>query len=389
MGLREIIFRPSVFKDESKLDIHYVPPRLPHREEQLKQLLALFSSVLINPGSKACRAVLLGSTGTGKTAVALKLGEVMAEEARRIKVNLRYVYLNTRVLKDGREVLNSVLTALIPSFPRRGLSYVDMLKALWHCLEQGDLQLILTLDEAHYLMARQVKDVVYDLSRIHEQFRGAKRLHLILISRDESFLESLDKASQSTFKASIVRFNKYGMEELYDIVSERVEEAFQPNAVSREVIRMIADLASPWGDARYALELAWRAGKYADVEGLDQVLLEHVRKAKAEIHPEIRREELYALSLHQRLLLLAVARYFKRVEQAYASFEALMKDYRLICEEYEVKPSDEVVEDLYALHSQGLIVIKEGQVGLLDAPASMLEQALVELLNTGRLRWPA
>ncbi|MEM4700021.1 MAG: cell division control protein Cdc6, partial [Candidatus Nezhaarchaeales archaeon] len=68
MELREVVFKPSVFKDEGKLDIHYVPPRLPHREEQLRQLLALFSSVLTAPGSKACRALLIGGTGTGKTA---------------------------------------------------------------------------------------------------------------------------------------------------------------------------------------------------------------------------------------------------------------------------------------------------------------------------------
>ncbi|RLF15542.1 MAG: hypothetical protein DRJ97_03645 [Thermoprotei archaeon] len=382
MNLREVIFRPSVFKDEGKLDIHYVPPRLPHREDQLRYLLTLFRSVIVSPGSKTCKAVLLGPTGTGKTAVALKLGEVMAEEARKTKVNLRYVYVNTRVLKDGREVLGSVLTAIIPSFPRRGLSYVDLLKALWHCLEQNDLQLILTLDEVHYLVTRQGKDLIYDLTRLHEQFKGARRLHLILISRDDTFLSLLDSAAQSPLKADIVRFNKYSSSELYDIVSDRVEEAFQPNAVSSQVVSMVADLAAPWGDARYALELIWRAGKYADLEGAEQVSLEHVRKAKAEIHPEVRREELYALTLHQRLLLLAIARYFKRVERAYASPMEVLQDYRLACEEYEVKPKEDLEEDLAALHSQGLIAVKDGLIGLLDAPASMIESALVELLNT-------
>ena len=87
--LREVVFKPSVFRDEGKLDIHYVPPRLPHREDQLRQLAALFSSVLTSPGSRMCRALLVGGTGTGKTAVALKLGEVMAEEARKRRINLR------------------------------------------------------------------------------------------------------------------------------------------------------------------------------------------------------------------------------------------------------------------------------------------------------------
>ena len=388
MELREVVFKPSVFKDEEKLDIHYVPPRLPHRENQLRQLAALFSSVLTAPGSRACRALLVGGTGTGKTAVALKLGEVMAEEARKRRINLRYVYVNSRVLKDGREVLNAVLTALVPSFPRRGLGYVDLLKALWQCLEQGDLQLVVTLDEAHYLLARQAKEVIYDLLRVHEQFRGVKRVHVALISRDEGFLQALDKATQSTLKASVVRFPKYGAGQLYDIVKARVEEAFHEGAVGDEVVRMVADLASPWGDARYALELLWRAGKYADVEGVDQVSLEHVRKAKADTHPEVRRESLYALTLHQRLLLLAIARFFKRVEKAYASLSELRREYELACEEYGVEAKERLDEDVEALHGQGLVGLKEGLVGLLDAPAYMVERAVEELLATGRLRWP-
>lgn len=388
MELREVVFRPSVFKDEGKLDIHYVPPRLPHREEQLRQLMALFSSVLTAPGSKACRALLIGGTGTGKTAVALKLGEVMAEEARRRRVNLRYVYVNSRVLKDGREVLNAVLSALIPSLPRRGLGYVDLLKSLWQCLEQGDVQLILTLDEAHYLLTRHVREVIYDLLRIHEQFRGAKRVHLILISRDQSFLEGLDKATQSTLRASLVYFSKYGAEELYDILNYRAEEAFHEGTVSKEVVRMVADLAAPLGDARYALELLWRAGKYADLEGSDVVGLEHVRRAKADTHPEIRREGLYALTLHQRLLLLAISRFFKRVEKAYASPEEIWGEYKLVCEEYGVSAKEKLGEDLEILDGQGLIVLKGGLVGLLDAPAYMMERAVEELLETGKIsRW--
>ncbi|MEM4699844.1 MAG: hypothetical protein QXT74_02700, partial [Candidatus Nezhaarchaeales archaeon] len=319
---------------------------------------------------------------------ALKLGEVVAEEARRRHVNLRYVYVNSRVLKDGREVLNAVLGALIPSLPRRGLSYVELLKALWQCLEQGNMQLILTLDEAHYLLTRYVREVIYDLLRIHEQFRGAKRVHLILISRDQSFLEALDKATQSLLRANLVYFSKYTAEELYDILSLRVEEAFHEGAVSEEVIKMVADLAAPLGDARYALELLWRAGKYADVEGGDQVSLEHVRKAKADTHPEIRREGLYALTLHQRLLLLAVSRFFKRVERAYAPREEIWSEYKLVCEEYGVNAKEKVEEDLEILSGQGLVVLKDGSVGLLDAPAYMIEKAVRELLETGRLsRW--
>lgn len=318
----------------------------------------------MNPGAKACRTLLIGPTGVGKTAVALKLGEIMAEEARKNKVNLRYLYLNCRILKDENEILFSILSALLPSFPRKGLGYVDLLRTLWQYLEQKNLQLMLTLDEAHYLAAKRVRDVIYDLSRIHEQFSGPRRLHLMLISRDERVLDALDVATSSMFKANVVRFSKYSASQLYDIVKARVEEAFHSNTVGHEVITMVADIAEPSGDARYAIELIWRAGKHADFEGLDQVSLEHVRMAKAEIHPEVKREALYALNLPQRLLLLAIARYFRKEERAYVSKEAIEGEYRLICEEFDVPPSNDIVEDLQNLYGQGLIVLKEGGGGL-------------------------
>jgi Cdc6-like AAA superfamily ATPase len=102
----------------------------------------------------------------------------------------------------------------------------------------------------------------------------------------------------------------------------------------------------------------------------------------------VRREGLYALTLHQRLLLLAIARFFKRVERAYAPLEELRGEYEAACEEYGVEAEGGLKEDVEALHSQGLVTLKGGLVGLLDAPAYMVERAVEELLATGRLRWP-
>ena len=59
--------RQSVFKDESKLDINYIPQKLPHRETQHRLLMEFFNFILHCPEKMAQRVILTGDVGTGKT----------------------------------------------------------------------------------------------------------------------------------------------------------------------------------------------------------------------------------------------------------------------------------------------------------------------------------
>jgi hypothetical protein len=47
----------SVFKDETKLDINYVPYKLPHRETELRLLMEFFSFALQSPEKMAQRVM--------------------------------------------------------------------------------------------------------------------------------------------------------------------------------------------------------------------------------------------------------------------------------------------------------------------------------------------
>ena len=64
----------SIFKDESKLDINYIPQQLPHRESQQRLLLEFFSFILRCPERMSQRVILTGDVGTGKTALAQHFG---------------------------------------------------------------------------------------------------------------------------------------------------------------------------------------------------------------------------------------------------------------------------------------------------------------------------
>ena len=101
----------------------------------------------------------------------------------------------------------------------------------------------------------------YHLSRFDEEKVGGRAsLSLILISQ-KYVLDMLDTASSSTFKrANAIMFDKYSAEELADIVAERATLALFPNAIGKESVSLIGDIASEFGDARFAIELLDKAG---------------------------------------------------------------------------------------------------------------------------------
>jgi cell division control protein 6 len=162
-------------------------------------------------------------------------------------------------------------------------------------------------------------------------------------------------------------------------------------------VRLIAELArSESGNARFAIELLWRAGKYADAEDASVVLPEFVRKAISSIFPTMRKTELTSLGLHERLFLLAVARVFKDSESAYASLVEVEKAYIVVCEEYDEKPSSHTQVWKYAqllsalgfLRTEVASVPTRGRstrISLPSIPASELEKELCAILEKGEL----
>ncbi|MDX1813330.1 MAG: hypothetical protein R3319_00905, partial [Candidatus Bathyarchaeia archaeon] len=120
-----------VFKDEAKLDINYIPRRLPHREKEHRLLMEFFNFVLRFPERMAQRVIISGEVGTGKTALAQRFGADIASEAKKRGVSLRYVHINCREYRGKLFlILQHVLVLFRPNFPRRGYSSEELLSTL-------------------------------------------------------------------------------------------------------------------------------------------------------------------------------------------------------------------------------------------------------------------
>jgi cell division control protein 6 len=385
----------SVFKDESKLDINYVPPQLLHRKLQLNLLNQFFRFTVENPGRMTQRALIMGNIGTGKTVLSQHFGLNLVKEAKQRNINLNYVHINCRECKGSLfMILQRTIMKFYPNYPRRGYSAEELLQAIMQILDEKDAYLILTLDELESLIQNEGSDPLYNLSRIQEdRINAPKRLSLICILRKPEHLEILDPSTRSTLQRNIIRLDNYSESQLEDILSDRVNLAFMDGTVPTQTLLLIAELGnSERGNARYSIELLWRAGKYADALEMREVTPECVRNAVASVYPVVRRDMIPEFSLHEKLLLLGVARYFKQTDSAYVSMGEAEEAYALTCEEYGQKRRGhtQIWKYVKALSTAGIIetmvsgVEQRGKTTLISlprVPASDLEQEIIKILS--------
>lgn len=388
----------SVFKDESKLDINYIPSRLPHRDAQLNLINQFFRSVVETPGRTAQRVLITGKIGTGKTVLSQHFGLQITREAQEKGANLHYVHINCRECKGSLfMILHQVISKFYPNFPRRGYSTAEILQMLIQVLDAKNAFIILVLDELDALIRNEGSDPLYNLSRIQEgRLNAPQRLSLICILRETEYLDMLDPSTRSTLQRNIVSLEEYSKSQVRDILNDRVGMAFREGTISSSVLEFTAELASSeGGNARYAIELLWRAGKYADALKLPTVSPENVRAAAASVYPVVRKDDVFSLGLHEKLFLLGVARYFKQSGSAYASMGDAEEAYAIVCEEYGQKRLQHTqlwkyVKDLAA---SGIIETKPSGTGqrgqttiisLPKVPAEDLERELTKFLSTMR-----
>ena len=384
-----------MFKDETKLDISYVPYKLPHREEELRLLTEFFSSVRQFPGKMAQRVIITGDVGTGKTVLAQHFGTDFAHEAKSRGTSLFYVHINCREHRGSLFlIMYQIISLFHPNFPKRGYSAEELLHMLLQDLDEQNTFIILALDEFDSLIEEEGSDAVYKLTRLQEtRLNKPRRLSLICILRSMTAIARLDTSAKSTLQSNVIALKKYSKPQLMDILNDRVSLAFNPRTVPEESLTLVAELALfEGGNARFAIELLWRAGKYADAKGSEVVAPECIRKAGSSIIPVMQKSELAQLNFHEKLFLLGISRLFKENQSAHVSLVEAEEAYAVACEEFSVKPHShtQLWKYLQILMSRGIVrgeVSGEGSRGrssvisLPDIPADELEKELASLLE--------
>lgn len=354
-------FNRSVFSDETKLDINYIPNHLPHRDKEYRLLMEFFSFLTRYPDRMAQRVIVTGDVGTGKTALCQRFGSDIITEANKRKIKLRYVHINCREYRGKVSlIIQHAINILRPNFPKRGFSSEEILRTLFQALDEENSFMILALDEFDTIIDTEGSDAVYNLTRLQEMRQNLpQRVSLIGIMRDLKPIERLDASARSTLQRNVLHLEKYSKAQMMDILNERVAMAFEPSAVPEDTVSLTADIArNESGHARFAIELLWRAGKYADAEDSDEVTPECVRKAISSIIPTVQKSELSNLGLNEQLFLLATAEIFQENTKAYATLTDIEQSYGIVCEEFNVEPVSHTQLWKYVQYLDALGILK-------------------------------
>ncbi|MFW9972067.1 MAG: Cdc6/Cdc18 family protein [Candidatus Odinarchaeota archaeon] len=387
----ELLKRESLFKDEGKLDINYIPEELPHRDKELSLLSQLFLGLVTNPNSISRKILVSGKTGIGKTVTVKLFGKILENVSRKRNINIKYVHVNCRKERTSYKVLVKLIQFLDNRFPKRGYSSQDLLDALIEFLHHYDIHILLVLDELSYLINKD-EDLIYSLTRINDDnLKGEQRLSIIGIVREISCLNNLDNSTMSTLQRNILEFKKYSKSQIFDILKYRSDYSLRKNVLSDKMIEMISEITFRSGDIRLGLNIIWRSCKIAESRNLKYINPECIRLGNQNLLPYSTLDVLEYMNSQKLSFLLAIIKALNNNDKIKISFNDALNRYYMICENIGLKPrsNSQLWNYLQEFKRENLLETKilsekiKGRKAIIEIPdlsLPHLEKSTIEIL---------
>ncbi len=364
----------TIIKDEQIFEPTYIPECLVHREKELSLLASYFKSIIHKNsiksgglGKSGKQVIIQGSVGLGKTVVAKQFGFTLENYCRNRSdeniIRISFFHMNCRRQRSWYLILTTILQHLVPAFPIRGFSADELLTYLIKIVKERNQGLLICLDEIDYLLTESKgHDLLYSLIRHHEgvsQYEQAQ-ISLILITRNPHFQTFLDPALLSSLSSSVISFEPYTCNQLFDILLKRAQQGLNERGYSDDILKAITSIANKSGDARYAIELLWRSAKVAEQQEAQQIEFEHVRKAQISVFP-IKHSFITDLSPQLKSVLLSLALLLKcNKDRAFVTTKEVREKYNEICTKSQIKPRKQTQFWMYLqeLAKQGLVELE-------------------------------
>lgn len=389
----EFLKKPSLFQDESKLEINFVPNKLPHRDKELSLLSQLFLTLITDPNSISRKILITGKTGIGKTVTIKYFGEILKKASNERNVSIKYVHVNCRKERTSYKVLIKIIHLINKNFPKRGYSPQDLLEILIDFLNQQDTHILIVLDELSYLINKG-EDLIYSLTRINDDSVNIQeRISIIGIIRDISCLNNLDYSTVSTLQRNIIKFSNYSKKQIFDILKYRAHLSLKENVIADDLIKMIVESTYINGDIRNGLNVLWKAAKIAENRDLKIINTECVRLGSQEIVPFSTLDILKYISSQKLFFLLSIVKGLKSTYDTKISFLDILRRYQIICENLGLNPrsNSQLWNYLQEFKRESIVVIDvlsekiKGRRALIQIPEinlSKLENIIIEILKS-------
>lgn len=263
----------------------FIPAEVVHRDPEIKSLSNSLEPLLED--QPAQNTLIHGPPGTGKTCTSQYTLQKLEEEL----LDFRYKYINCwenynrfKVLYKALEGLGKTLQVHRQSTPTDEL--YTRLK------EYVRMPYILILDEVDQL---EDDKVLYDLNTL-------PNVHLVMIANtEESVFSSMDERVRSRLMdTKRLRFKKYSVDQLEDILRERAENGLEPGSIDRGGIKKIA--LSAEGDARIAIGILRSAARKAEEKSESEITSDMINNAVPKAKSKNKQKNVEKLNEHQQKL---------------------------------------------------------------------------------------
>jgi archaeal cell division control protein 6 len=299
----------SLIKDRKVLQTKFEPETILHRDAELAKVTQALLPILKQ--GRPSNLLIYGKPGTGKTLVVSKVLSKIAKKVENSEFPIKFIYVNAKDETTIYGLLVSLGSKLGLELPTTGLSISIVFSKIIDTIKKNTINAVFVIDEIDYLAelaSKTGKDILYNLTRANERLEGGS-LTLIGISNLLSFKERLDPRVISSLGEEEIIFTNYSVDQIKEILSERIKEAFIKDAIGAAALNLCAAMAGQeHGDARRAIDLLRVAGELAEREQAANVTEDHIRRAAQKMEEDKELTALNAYPLHEKLLIVAVMR---------------------------------------------------------------------------------
>ena len=326
----------TLIQNRDVLHFTFIPKTILHRTTEQEQITQSLLPLLKK--SKPSNLLVYGKPGTGKTLVIKKVLSKIRERVEKTTFPIKLAYTNSKqettlyglLVNFGRQLgLDSKKTQNDKDWiPNTGLSISEVFNRILSIIDKKKMNTVFVIDEIDYLaelVSKTGKDILYQITRANERLEQGS-LTLIGISNDLTFKERLDPRVISSLSEEEVVFTSYNVEQIKEILKDRIQTAFLENVVDDSTLNLCAAMAGrEHGDARRAIDLLRIAAEICERQQSQSITEEHIRTASQKMEEDKDIVALRSYPLHEKLLIISI------MKSPNASTGEIYSSYKNLC----------------------------------------------------------